>query len=150
MRINDSIFTSCSVVGSLYNRIYYTHLHVDKNDIILTVFVFGDVENGGDSIFYDGLSHKEPGDFVHVKQFKHGMSITGDFSSILHGASSWNGQRLAIVFFLNKQILKHFSLFKDFITNIIVIQFWAVACQEAMLIISTASVELERKGRKRS
>ena len=109
MRINDSIFTSCSVVGSLYNRIYYTHLRVDKNDIILTVFVFGDVENGGDSIFYDGLSHKEPGDFVHVKQFKHGMSITGDFSSILHGASSWNGQRLAIVFYLNKNLLKHFS-----------------------------------------
>ena len=33
------------------------------------------------------------------------MSITGDFSSILHGASLWNGQRLAIVFYLNKKIL---------------------------------------------
>ena len=119
LRINDSIFTSCSVVGSLYKEIYYAHLHFDKNDIISTVFVLGDVKNGAGTIFYDGLSHKEPGDFVHVKKFKHGMSITGDFSSILHGASLWQGQRLAIVFFLNKKILKHFSLFGDFIINII-------------------------------
>ena len=114
LRISNSIFTSCSVVGSLYNGICYTHLHVDKNDIISTVFVFGEVENGGDSIFYDGLSAKEPGMVVHVKKFKNGMSITGDFSSILHGASLWKGYRLAIVFFINKKILKHFSLFGDY------------------------------------
>ena len=106
--VNNTWFTSVSVIGSLDKTVYYSHPHRDYNDIVSCVFYFGEGVHGGNSTFYDGLNAQQYSDCVHVTRFLHGQIISDEFSDIVHGVSEWKGLRLVIVFYTNKKIYNHF------------------------------------------
>ena len=113
LRICNSFFTSVSVIFDKNRKVRYVHAHMDRNDVISCTLYLGSNVSGGSLVFYDGLSEKNTGDCVHIKDFIHGRLITGEFKNILHGASNWTGHRIVIVFYTNRKIMKHFRSYGD-------------------------------------
>ena len=114
LRICETMFTSVSIIFRRNQNINYVHAHMDKNDVISCTLYLGSNITGGSLVFSDGCTERDRGDYVHCKEFEHGKMITGEFSKILHGAMNWTGDRIVMVFYTSRKILKHFETYGNY------------------------------------
>ena len=94
--LGNTCFNHMTVFGTLGKEDGELPLHFDERGIISCIFHLGKVFDGGQTSYFDGTSHNEPGNLVHQVNFKHGTLQKGFFNKVLHGVNSWSGQRCGI------------------------------------------------------
>lgn len=85
------------------------NIHVDEDDIFTAVLHIGNVVEGGETNFYDGLSADNPGNIVHKEAFAHGKVQIGYFDKVYHGVSKYKGERYGLNFIMKKSVFEHFD-----------------------------------------
>ena len=104
MTLFETIFTGVAFIGDLSSN-EETKTHRDHVDVCSILIQFGNTPvTGGDTIFFNNKDNESPC-FTH--KFIHGGYIIGHFNEVVHGSSKWEGERGAIVFFVNKGIMEN-------------------------------------------
>jgi len=108
---------SIKVCGTAFSHINMTvvpdgesmNIHVDEDDIFTAVLHIGNVVEGGETNFYDGLSADNAGNIVHQEAFAHGKVQIGYFDKVYHGVSKYKGERYGLNFIMKKNVFEHFD-----------------------------------------
>ena len=118
LRIGKSFYTQMVVIGnSTYRKHNGIPCHLDK-DMVTCIVNFGDVDNGGSTVFYNGKKPKKDcGELLHSVPFSHGRIQVGFFSEITHAVDAWEGNRMTLNLNFKKDVVQHFlevgSIFYD-------------------------------------
>ena len=109
LRVCGTIFTAMALVGNLQNG--NNHLHMDFHDLCSCIIMVGTNIKGGSTIYYNGVSVKEPGEIVHEEKHAHGKVQIFPFEVTPHKGSRWIGKRGIISFYVNLKIVEHFETY---------------------------------------
>lgn len=114
LRLCGSIFTQGVVIGDTTSiNKNGIHPHLDSNDELSCVITLGNVDQGGSTVFYSGLSENKRGKIKQIVPFKHGRIQIGNFSQVVHGVTKWKKHRVTLNFNIKKDIVNHFRLHTD-------------------------------------
>ena len=109
LRVCGSIFTQGVVVGDATSTNKNgIHPHLDSNDVLSCVITLGNVDEGGSTVFYSGLTEKKKGTIKKIVPFQHGRIQIGNFSQVVHAVTTWKNNRVTLNFNIKKDIVKHF------------------------------------------
>ena len=84
-----------SIIGNLNKNGDYVSKHVDKEDVVTTLFHVGDPSNGDETKYYTGLTSKSFGHLAKEISCQHRRLTIGHFDKILHCGESWSSIRVA-------------------------------------------------------
>ena len=107
LRVGGSSFTHMSVIGRMQDE-GEVPIHFDEKDYITALVHLGQVETGGSTQYFDGVSLKKKGKIAKVIPFAHGQIQIGCYNNILHAGETWSGARGCINFNLKKIVIDHF------------------------------------------
>ena len=97
------------------------NIHVVENDIFTAVLHVGNVIEGGETNFYDGVSADNPGNIVHHEPFVHGKVQIVYFDKVYHGVGTYKGERYDLNFIMKKVYLNTLiSTVQCFILNLLI------------------------------
>ena len=85
-----------SIFGTLNKNDGQMPLHLDKRDLISSVFHLWEVKESGSTLYFNSNSNQEPGEEVYQVLFRYGTLQIGFFNQMLHGVESWEGQQCGI------------------------------------------------------
>ena len=108
LRVGGSSFTHMSVIGRMQDK-GEVPIHFDEKDYITALVHLGQVDMGGSTQYFDGVSLKSHGQVAKVIPFEHGQIQIGCYNNILHAGETWSGSRGCINFNLKKIIIDHFE-----------------------------------------
>lgn len=91
-RLGDTPFTQLSLVGGWILEHLGIDIHEDPPDILTVLYHAGEVESGGETVYYTG-NYKDTCKENKVVPFKHGQIHVGEYCNIFHGCKPWNGCR---------------------------------------------------------
>ena len=111
LRLCNTFFTHCTIVGTFEEIDGEIPPHLDEKDHISVVFHCGHVKNGGETVYYDGVSKKNIGNPVYSVPFEHGRVQIGFYQNVIHSVNKWRGTRCLINFNLKVKVLEHFEKF---------------------------------------
>ena len=80
-----------SIIGNLNENGDYVSKHMDKEDLVTTLFHVGDPSNGGKTKYYTALTSISFGQLAKEISCQHGQFTLGSFDKILHCGESWRG-----------------------------------------------------------
>ena len=114
LRIADTFFTHLTLHGKgelrdvSYETSYYKH--VDPHDILTVIIHFGNVKEGGETVYYKG-TEKNAGDAVKKIPHKNGNIQIGCYNEILHAQTPYIGRRGSMVLNLKAPIINYFNTY---------------------------------------
>ena len=90
------------------------NIHVDPVDYVTSIVTFVSANlKGGYTVYYDGVSSKDPGNMQQEIPFQHGRIQISNYDKIYHGVSPFIENRYTFVYILKKELLDHFVQYED-------------------------------------
>lgn len=114
LRIANTFFTHLTLhgKGELQDKSYTTsyYKHVDPHDIITVIIHLGNVETGGETVYYEG-TEKCPGKPVKKIAHQNGNIQIGCYNKILHAQVPYKGRRGSMILNLKAPIVEYFQTY---------------------------------------
>ena len=117
LRICDSCFTQMVILWSPNEEANSLNTsgmkeHIDIDDCLTCILTLGDVEYGGNTNYYNGITKsglmKSTGSLMKTVPFEHGQVQIGNYRDIVHGVSPWVGQRITFNYHIQISVVNHF------------------------------------------